>query len=196
MTGLIILAAGASSRLGEPKQNLVYRQKTLLQNAMHAGISSGCNPIITVLGANADMILPHIKGMEGISIAINPEWQEGISSSIRTGIAELGKDERVNDAIIILCDQPFVNSELLLQMQQAKQQTDKAIVACHYAGTPGVPVLFDKTMFAELLKLRGNEGAKNILKDHPHDMATIAFDKGSIDIDTKDDYNKLLDANN
>ncbi|MFB9844951.1 nucleotidyltransferase family protein [Mucilaginibacter ginsenosidivorans] len=196
MTGLIILAAGCSSRLGEPKQNLVFDNKTLLQRAIDAGRGSGCNPVIVVLGANAGAIVPVISGQDDILIVINPEWQEGIASSIRTGLAEIEKDDRVSNAIIMLCDQPFVDAALLQKLILAKQQSGKNIVACSYAGTIGVPALFDRILFAKLLKLQGQDGAKKILKDHPDDVATIEFDKGNIDIDTKGDYDHLLNAGN
>jgi len=195
MTGLIILAAGCSSRLGEPKQNLVYEDKTLLQRAIDAANGSGCDPIIVVLGANADAIVPVISGQDDILIVINPEWEEGIASSIRTGLAEIEKDDRVSNVIIMLCDQPFVDAALLQKLIRAKQ-SDKNIVACSYAGTIGVPALFDRILFVKLLKLQGQDGAKKILKDHPDDMATIEFDKGNIDIDTKDDYDQLLSHGN
>lgn len=192
MTGLIILAAGSSSRLGEPKQNLVFDNKTLLQRAIDAGNGAGCDPVIVVLGANAGTIVPVISGQENILIVINPEWQEGIASSIRTGLAEIEKDERVKSVIIMLCDQPFADAALIQKLIITKQRSGKDIVACSYAGTIGVPALFDRTLFAGLMKLQGQDGAKKILKNHPNDIITIEFDKGHIDIDTKDDYNALF----
>lgn len=192
MTGLIILAAGCSSRLGEPKQNLVFEDKTLLQRAIDAGIGSRCNPIIVVLGANACDIVPTISGQDDILITINPGWQEGVASSIRTGLTEIERDDHISDVIVMLCDQPFVDAALLRKLILTKQQSGKKIVACSYAGAVGVPVLFDRILFAKLQKLHGKDGAKKILKDQPNDIATVEFSKGAIDIDTKDDYDHLL----
>jgi molybdenum cofactor cytidylyltransferase len=85
-----------------------------------------------------------------------------------------------------------VGAELLNSMTKKENETGKPIVACAYKGTTGVPVLFDRTLFAELLLLQGQEGAKKILKAHAHEVAIIPFEQGSIDIDTPDDYERLL----
>ena len=115
-----------------------------------------------------------------------------MASSIRTAIHELSKNASVNNAIILLCDQPFVSAELLNAMRAKQIETGQPIVACTYNGTTGVPALFDRTLFAELLSLQGQEGAKKILKAHTHEVAIIPFGQGSIDIDTPDDYEQLL----
>jgi molybdenum cofactor cytidylyltransferase len=191
MTGLIILAAGESTRLGEPKQNLLFQNKTLLQRAIESGLNSKCRPVIVVLGANADMIIPSLQN-KAIEVIYNPGWKEGMASAIRMGISEIGNDNTIKNAVITLCDQPFVSSELIDSLLLKQQETNKAIVACSYQDTIGVPVLFDRSLFAELLLLKGYEGAKHILKDHPQDIETIPFDMGSIDIDTIEDYKRLI----
>ena len=93
--------------------------------------------------------------------------------------------------IILLCDQPFVSAELLDAMIDKQAETGKPIVACTYNGTIGVPVLFERALFAELLLLQGNEGAKKVLKNHIPDIALIPFEQGGIDIDTPADYDNL-----
>jgi molybdenum cofactor cytidylyltransferase len=191
MTGLIILAAGQSSRMGRPKQNLQYKGKSLLQHAVHTAMASECRPIVVVLGAYAANILTGIKN-EPIIVIHNPQWAEGMASSIRAGIAELEKQEDIDSAIIMLCDQPFVDAALINNLIQLKTKSGKGIVACAYQNTLGVPVLFDKSYFAQLLFLKGNEGAKKLLTQYGNDLAAIPFAPGDIDIDTPTDYNKLL----
>jgi molybdenum cofactor cytidylyltransferase len=195
MTGLIILAAGESGRLGQPKQNLLFQNKTLLQRAIETGLNSKCRPVIVVLGANASVIDPAIQHAS-VKIIYNPDWKEGMASSIRTGIKEIEKNKAMDSVLIMLCDQPFVDLALVNDMLRKQQETGKAIIACSYKATIGVPVLFSRSLFAELLLLKGHEGAKTILKDHPHDMITIQFDKGNIDIDTMDDYERLINLSN
>jgi molybdenum cofactor cytidylyltransferase len=195
MTGLIILAAGASIRLGNPKQNLIFQNKTLLERSIETAVGSECRPIIVVLGANADGIDIGIKD-KNVEFIFNPNWNEGMASSIRIAISEIEKHEEISNVLIMLCDQPFVKSKLIADMLLKQQETDKAIVACKYNDTIGVPVLFDRSLFDELLLLKGQEGAKKILKDHPQDVVTIPFDKGSIDIDTQEDYNRLINLGN
>jgi molybdenum cofactor cytidylyltransferase len=190
MTGIIILAAGSSSRLGTPKQNLIYKDQTLLQRAIETARVSECNPIIVILGANATVIRPTIQN-SAINIIQNPDWQEGMASSIRLGIMELQRIEpTITSIIVMLCDQPFVTPLLIDQLIQTK--SEKGIVACAYNKTIGVPVLFDAKYFSELLLLKGNDGAKKLLLKYPDDVATIPFPLGSVDIDTVEDYEKLL----
>jgi molybdenum cofactor cytidylyltransferase len=195
MTGLIILAAGESGRLGQPKQNLLFQNKTLLQRAIETGLNSKCRPVIVVLGANADVIDPAIQH-ESIKVVYNPDWNEGMASSIRTGMKEIEKNKTIDSVLIMLCDQPFVDPALINDMLRKRQETGKAIIACSYKDTVGVPVLFGSSLFAELLLLKGHDGAKNILKNHPKDIVTIQFDKGNIDIDTMEDYQRLINLSN
>jgi molybdenum cofactor cytidylyltransferase len=194
MTGLIILAAGNSSRLGRPKQNLVYQNQTLLQRAIATAISSDCEPIILVLGANAEVIEvpPHKK----LTIVYNEAWQEGMASSIRAGITELEKSALVHQAIIMLCDQPFVTAALLNALINFQLETQRPIVASFYKNVPGVPALFNKSLFPDLKKLRGQHGAKQLLSNHSADVATVQFDKGIVDIDNPEDFERLIKTGN
>ncbi|MGZ3820587.1 MAG: nucleotidyltransferase family protein [Mucilaginibacter sp.] len=130
MTGTIILAAGESRRMGQPKQNLVFQHKTLLERAVEAALASGCKPVIVVLGANAGLI--DLTTNQDVKLVHNPDWSEGMASSMRTGINELRKYNDVEGVLIMLCDQPFVDAKLINAMQTRQQQTGKAIVACSY----------------------------------------------------------------
>src|SRR4051812_25705524 len=112
MTTLIILAAGASSRLGFPKQTLLYKGKTLLEIAIEAGLKSKCDGVTVVLGANAEAIEPGIKSY-GINIIHNPNWADGMASSIAVAINSLQPTTAVRSAIIMLCDQPFVSRAVI-----------------------------------------------------------------------------------
>lgn len=192
MTGAIILAAGESRRLGQPKQNLVFRNKTLLQHAIDAALGSGCKPVIVVLGANSGLI--ELAANEDIKPVYNSGWNEGMASSIRAGIKALENYEADN-VLIMLCDQPFADAKLISAMQTRQQETGKAIVACSYGNTIGVPALLSKSLFPELLLLKGNEGAKHILKDRPQELTIVSFDIGAIDIDTAEDYDHLTGLN-
>jgi len=189
MTGVIILAAGSSSRLGSPKQNLVYKGKTLLQRALETAEASICDPVIVVLGANADLIRPSLDGYK-ITITQNDDWQEGMASSIQTGVKALQNiNPGIQSVILMLCDQPFVDTWLLnlLIMAQGKD----GIVVSAYNDAMGPPVLFDKVYLDDLLVLQGAEGAKKVIQQYPHAIVEITFPQGGIDIDTIADYEKL-----
>jgi len=188
MTAAIILAAGASSRLGQPKQNLLHNGQTLLQYAVDCAQQSNCGQIVVVLGANTDQIKP----IDGTTTLYNNHWQEGMASSIRLAIVELNKDTSIENAIILLCDQPFISPGLLNSLIDKHSETGMPIVACAYGGTTGPPALFHRSLFAKLLLLQGHEGAKKILLAHAGETALVPFEKGSIDIDTLTDYENLI----
>jgi molybdenum cofactor cytidylyltransferase len=191
MTGIIILAAGSSSRMGQPKQQLVFEDKTLIQHAIESAVKSLGSPVIVVLGANQGLIKPHIAH-ERVHFVINPEWQQGMSTSVHAGIKALQSQyPQVDDVIFMLCDQPFVNENLLNRIINVKAEAATPIVACAYQNTIGPPALFNKQHFAELLALKGQEGAKKLLYKYADQVSTIPFPEGSIDIDTPEDYQNL-----
>jgi molybdenum cofactor cytidylyltransferase len=194
MTGLILLAAGASTRLGKPKQQLVYRNKTLLQHAVTQANASNCSPVVIVLGAYAGDILPGIKEYCE-HITINADWQQGMGSSIRKGLNELLKIQpNIDSVIIMLCDQPHVDAQLLNELMWQREKQGKNIVACAYDETLGPPVLFARSYFDELQSLQGAEGARKLLKRHADAVCNIPFSNGSLDIDILSDYEDLVKA--
>jgi len=191
MTGLIILAAGSSSRLGKPKQNLVYQRATLLQRAVNTALSSVCRPVVLVLGANAEMIAPAVENKE-VAILQNQDWQEGMASSIRCGLDAINKAApNLDSLILMLCDQPFVYAGLLNRLVKTHTENYANIIASAYSDTMGPPVLFGKKYFEELLTLTGQEGAKKLIIKYNKSVVSIPFPEGGIDIDTVEDYEKL-----
>ena len=189
-TGVIILAAGSSSRLGQSKQLLEFNGKTLLEIAIEAAQKSFTQSCVLVLGANALMISDYIKHFQ-IPQVINEIWQDGMASSMQKGLRYLIENEAIDQVILMLSDQPFVNNEILNLLIENKLNTHSNIIACSFNGTFGVPVLSTKKYFPELLSLTGNEGAKKLVLSHQDDLETIDFPKGAIDIDTIEDYQKL-----
>jgi molybdenum cofactor cytidylyltransferase len=189
--GVILLAAGSSSRLGTPKQLLQYEDETLLQHSLQVARASNVNPIVVVLGAKAELIMSRIDVGSSI-VVINDKWQEGMASSIRCGINSLLKESPgIEGAILMVCDQPFIYPDLLLQLITKQQLTGKPIITSSYADTFGPPTLFHKTIFSELLQLKGDVGAKSILRLNASELEFISFPEGVIDIDTDADYQKL-----
>jgi molybdenum cofactor cytidylyltransferase len=189
--GVVILAAGASTRLGKPKQLLKFKCKSLLQNSIDAAVHSDADSTIIVLGANAEQISNEID-RSGITILVNKEWEEGMASSVRNGLNELLFISPATDAVIfVVCDQPHVSSDLINDLINTQKQTGKPIVTCNYGETIGPPALFYKSLFDELMKLKGDAGARKIIQHHSDQVATVLFEKGKIDIDTEADYNAL-----
>jgi molybdenum cofactor cytidylyltransferase len=189
--GLILLAAGASTRLGKPKQLLPWQQKPLLQHMIEVALGANCCPVTLILGANASQLTP-ITENKDISVVYNPEWQEGMASSIRYGLTALLESAAGTEAVIFMvCDQPHVTAALLKDLIAAHQHSGKKIVASQYADTIGIPALFEKSLFPALLQLKGDGGAKRIIQQYSHEVQPVAFPMGYIDIDTAADYEKL-----
>lgn len=189
--GLIILAAGASTRMGKPKQLLPFQGQSLIQYSTQIGLTSRCFPVVVVLGANASLIKLDIKDLP-VFITENTKWMHGMASSIHSGLEMLlSINPNVEAAIIMLCDQPFVKATLLNQLIDTYHQSQKPIIACSYEGTLGVPTLFDKSYFAQLQALKGQEGARKIIASHSSLVEKISFPQGSVDIDTPEDYLSL-----
>jgi molybdenum cofactor cytidylyltransferase len=193
MTGIIILAAGSSTRLGHPKQNVRFKGKTLLRHAVEAAVHSVCEPIIVVLGASSNLIGPSLTGLP-VTLVQNENWPDGMASSIHTGIHVLTRRSPEADSVILmLCDQPFADAILLDELVKQNECTDKKIIACAYNDTIGPPALFDSTYFDALLALKGHDGAKKLLLKHQHDVLPVPFPLGAIDVDTAEDVQKLND---
>lgn len=188
---IIILAAGASSRMNQPKQLLPYHQKSLLSHTIEEAQKS-LMPVIVVLGANAQQIKAGIGNME-VEIVVNEDWKSGMSSSIKAGLQKaLANFKEMQNCILAVCDQPYISSILFQKLVDEKKESGKEIVASSYADTVGTPCLFDKKYFDELLNLEGDHGAKNILQKYQNDVASVDFENGKIDVDTKKDYEELL----
>ncbi|WP_026951658.1 nucleotidyltransferase family protein [Algoriphagus mannitolivorans] len=189
-TGIILLAAGSSSRLGRPKQLLKIERKTLIQRAIDEAKKSKAGELVVVLGWNPELIKTGFEAGK-IPQVNNPDWEQGMASSMQAGLRYLMEKENTDQVILMLVDQPFVYSEILDRLIQEKKNSGKGIVACSYAGTLGVPALFDQKYFQEMLKLKGSDGAKKVILRHPEDVFSIEFPGGSVDLDTEEDLRKL-----
>ena len=191
--GVVVLAAGASTRLGvgvTPKQLLLYEGQTLVRRAAETALASTCRPVVVVLGANAvavgnELELPLI-------VTRNREWETGMASSLRAGLdAVLGADRNVDGVVVMLTDQPFVNAQLIDTLIERRRETRKIIVTAQYGGVRGVPALFARELFAEVEQLTGHEGARQIIRKYPDETVTVEFAGAAIDIDTPEDYQAL-----
>jgi molybdenum cofactor cytidylyltransferase len=190
---IILLAAGASTRMGRPKQLLTYDGHTFLRKAAEAAAASVCRPLLVVLGAYADQLQSEIDGLLVRSV-INDRWAEGMGSSIRAGLEALKHCDREGAAkavVLMLCDQPFVTAAVINNLVTAFRSNSKGIVASEYGGIVGVPALFAREYFAALAALSGAAGAKQIIADHTSDVVRVSFPKGITDIDTPEDYLQL-----
>ncbi|MES1181982.1 MAG: nucleotidyltransferase family protein [Flavobacterium sp.] len=190
--GIVILAAGNSSRLGEPKQLLTYRNISLLQNAVDQSMKIQKAAVGVVTGAWKTVVEKELAGKD-IHVFHNNEWETGMASSIKNGVHGLCKlFPSLNAILILVCDQPFLTYTVLNNLIHEYLNSGKGIVASSYNNTLGTPVLFSNRYFPALLDLQGQEGAKKIILQHVADSASIDFPEGGIDIDTSEDYDRLI----
>lgn len=187
----IIFAAGQSTRLGKPKQLLQFQGKTLLQNSIDSAKQAGLQPVIVVLGSNMELILSKTD-TDGLTIVKNEHWQTGMASSIVVGINTLENAFSSTEAVILMvCDQPYADGALLQKLISEHQNTQKPIVASKYDSVLGVPVLLHRSLFKALMDLEGDSGARKIIQQYADVVEAVPFPRGSIDVDTLADYEKL-----
>jgi molybdenum cofactor cytidylyltransferase len=177
----VVLAAGASTRLGEAKQLLDIDGKCLVRHVVDTAAAAACSPIVVVVGAQAGSVLEALAGSEAHAVE-NPEWREGIAGSLRCGILAL--PAQVDAAIVLLCDQPAVSPALLQTLVATQRNTGKSIVACRWDDTAGPPALFLRERFPALLTLSGDAGARSILRNAGDGAALVDFPDGALDVDT------------
>jgi molybdenum cofactor cytidylyltransferase len=187
--GAVILAAGGSSRFGEPKQLLNFRGETLVRRAVRAAKEAHCTPIVVVVGKSGNAIRNELRATPVIVVE-NAEWQCGLGTSIRSGLRECAGS--IEAVVLLACDQPLVDATIVAGLVAAREKTGKAIIASSYADTLGVPALFDRSCFDDLLALPDNAGAKALIAARPNDIASIAFEDGAIDVDTPADFQRLI----
>ena len=187
---LLLLAAGASTRMGRPKQLLPYHGRTLLRHAAETAVASGCAPIVLVTGALHEELLSEIAGLP-IQAVRNQRWESGMASSIQAGLAAMDPAQP-RAVLIMLTDQPLITPELLQQLVARQQQTQATIVATAYGDVLGVPAVFDHSLLPELLKLQGQQGAIRLIAGLGAAVGRVDFPAGLLDVDTPEQYAALL----
>lgn len=191
MIGAIILAAGSSSRLGQSKQKLEYKGISFLEHTTRCALTSDADCVMVVLGAQAGEHKKIISELP-VEVTINPHWERGMGNSLKAGLKQFIENHPQADGVgILVCDQPFLTPQHLNALIREFKFHQGEIVASLY-GTPGVPAIFSKKYFPQLLLLDDAEGAKKILARHKESLKTIPFPLGEIDIDTPADLNKLI----
>lgn len=187
--GVIILAAGNSSRMcGESKQLLKFQGKTLLRLVAETALRTAFSTVV-VLGSKHELFRKEIEDMP-LKIVFNENWEVGISSSIKRGLSALAEDD-LKAAIVMLCDQPLVTSEVLMRLKDSFIESKKPIVACSYENTIGVPALFAREIFDELNNLQNDEGAKKIIVEDLNRTVLVTVPEAAFDVDTLQDFEKL-----
>jgi CTP:molybdopterin cytidylyltransferase MocA len=189
--GIVILAAGESKRMGQPKQLLEWEGRPLVVRTIEAALASRGWPIVVVLGAYAEKIRP-VLATQPVLIAENPAWSEGMASSLRAGVSLMQQFSRAIDGVFIaLCDQPAFSVAIIDRFLEVQQATQRSIVAARYSGRNGAPAFFLREHFSALTNLTGEEGARALLNQNPDRVASIDLPEFAVDLDTPEDYAAL-----
>jgi molybdenum cofactor cytidylyltransferase len=191
-TPAIILAAGASRRLGQPKQLVLIDGESLLARTIRVVREAGSDPVFVVLGGNRELIEPTLNFGEVVPV-LNEDWEQGIASSIGKGVQALRKlSPNAKGGLILASDQPLLTADHLKLLIASYRMADyENIVASKYGAAIGIPAVFPVRYFEELLTLRGDLGAKRILTTHSDQVSFVSFVGGELDIDTPEDLKKL-----
>jgi molybdenum cofactor cytidylyltransferase len=180
----VVLAAGESRRFGSQKQLVRIAGRPLLHTTVTRASEVTGSSLIVVLGCGAAELGALLKHSPG-SIVINQEWREGLSSSIRAGIARLPLT--CTGAMLLLADQPLVSADDLRRLAGTWRKQPQYIAAALYSGTTGVPAIFPRNLFQALLQLRGDTGARALLRRNTDRVVRVPMPSAAIDIDTPED---------
>jgi molybdenum cofactor cytidylyltransferase len=188
----VILAAGGSSRMGQPKQLLKFRGTSLLRRAIDTALAVPTEQVIVVLGSAADQLLPECQSAN-TTVVLNDQWQEGVSTSLRGGLAAVSSDAR--GVFIYPADMPLVTPEALRELVHRQQVSGRPAAMTEAGGIRGVPVFITRSLFPALMIQEGDVGGAQYLRGHPEAVEAVHFDDPDLirDVDRPEDYARLLE---
>ncbi len=190
--GLVLLAAGASKRMGRPKQLLPIHGRTLLRHVTELVLRAPVSPVVVVLGAEAKKVEPTLAGLP-VTLTFNPNWSEGLGSSLRVGVdAALELAPKLHALIVALADQPGLPPQHLGKLISHFRQGGCSLVASQTGLNLVPPVLFGSEWFPRLRTLTGDSGARDILRENRPEFGRVILPDNT-DLDTHEDYERYLD---
>lgn len=182
---VLIMAAGASTRFGSPKQLAILQGQTLVQRCIDSASAMSPHSVSVVLGANHRQIEPEVSGAQ---IIVNQDWQQGLGSSIACGVKYIDRD--ADAVLVLLADQVQISADHIVVMAEAFVGNN--IVCATYCGSRGVPAIFPRSVFSQLQALTGDNGAKAVLHNPPISVVEIALPEAALDINRVEDLSQLL----
>jgi molybdenum cofactor cytidylyltransferase len=189
-TAIVILAAGGSRRLGQPKQLLSVLGEPLLRRVVRMAGEVSPDHLIVVLGSSAYDCVPVIKDY-GVDIVVNPFWESGLAGSIRIGV-ERAEEQGADSILLLLSDQPWLNSEVIRRFLDRMNGKTDVIISARYDGILGAPMMFGSDWFPQLKNLEGDQGARNLVSKETDRVEVIDWSEGALDVDTPDDLASLM----
>ena len=180
MVSAILLAAGEAKRMGKLKQLMPLGNSTIVEQTIDNLLSSKVHEVIVVVGYRAEEVIRRIA-TKPIKIAVNPIYQQGMGTSIITGLSQV--DSRAQAIILVLGDQPFVDSQTINRLMDEFDTHDKGIVIPVHQGRRGHPIIFSLKYRAQLSELKGDIGGREIIREYPDDILEVTVDCEGINID-------------
>jgi len=187
----VVLAAGASTRFGSPKQLVRIAGRPLLHAAVTRAAELGGSAVVVVLGSGAAQLAPLLKHSPG-AIVINQQWREGLGSSIRAGIDRV--PGTCTGALLTLADQAAVTVDDLKRLAGTWRRQPLHIAAALFEGRPGLPAIFPRSLFSQLARLRGDDGVGALLRRHSERLVRVTMPSAAVDIDTPEDLLAVASA--
>lgn len=177
--------------MGQAKQLLPFRGRTLLRHSVEVAVASVCRPVVVVLGAEHDRCAAELEGLP-VHTVYNPAWSDGMASSIHAGLdALLMKEPAVNAVVLCLCDQPHLTSTVLDTLVSTYKEAGRSAIGSAYGDTVGAPALFARSLFEDLRALKGDQGARRLLARDGKGITNVQFPGGVEDVDIPEDYAKI-----
>lgn len=187
----VVLAAGNSSRLGQPKQLVRYKNETLLVRTIRQAKEAGCSSVIVVLGFEANRMKNALTGWD-VQIVMNTKWATGMASSLHAGLAAWsGPAPADSNVLLLLCDQPHVQTDDLRKLLAMHTSQHLDVTAAVYAGRMGVPAVFRRNLVEELMAITGDKGARDVIDRHREKAGTIDLPAAEFDVDSLDDLRHI-----
>ncbi len=191
--GIIILAAGRSSRMGQPKQLLTFKGKNLLQHVIDRANSVNQYPLFVVLGAFEAQIKKTIPDLDGLTTVTNYDWESGMGSSVVTGVrTAIEHYPGVAKLLLLVVDQPWIDANHLKKLIDTSNLTNAKIVATRYHAVLGVPAIFDRSLFSELLALNESVGARKLIRKYNDEVVALDFPRAAKDLDYPEEWMAFL----
>lgn len=191
--GAVLLAAGASTRMGRVKQLLPWKESTLLEHSIEQLKKSNIDSLVVVLGANEDLIRDQVD-LGNFDVVVNTNWEQGMASSIACGVSYLKENTfDLEGVLIALSDQPLLDSKYYRKLIDKSLDKDSKIVCSAYSDRVGVPAVFDPMYIPNLLQLKGQRGARALLRGGRVEVSSIDAGDRAVDLDTIEEYNRIYD---
>ncbi|HKI05832.1 MAG TPA: nucleotidyltransferase family protein [Thermoanaerobaculia bacterium] len=189
----ILLAAGTSSRMGKNKMLFELNGESVLRGAVRRALAGGLSPLVVVLGHEQDRARQELDGLP-CQVVVNPDYEQGINSSLKMGVSAVPGEARA--ALVMLADMPYVSPEMLASLIARYRSSEAPLVISDYEGVNAPPMLYDRSLFDELLSMTGEGCGRQVVKRHREEAEVLPWPASALaDIDLPEDYARVRDSN-